>query len=63
MVQAAAEWWIDRRSMSRAALVDYLTAMISTGIEGLFGDAIADATPNARNALRLIDEPHDGEAG
>ncbi len=25
MVQAAADWWIDRRSMSRAALVAYLT--------------------------------------
>jgi AcrR family transcriptional regulator len=43
MVQAAADWWIDRRSMSRAALVAYLTAMISTGIEGLFGDAVAPA--------------------
>jgi AcrR family transcriptional regulator len=39
MVQAAADWWIDRRSMSRAALAEYLTAMISTGVEGLFGNA------------------------
>lgn len=37
MVQAAADWWIDSRSMPRAALVGYLTAMISTGVEGLFG--------------------------
>ncbi|HEX4754880.1 MAG TPA: TetR/AcrR family transcriptional regulator [Candidatus Dormibacteraeota bacterium] len=36
MVQAAADWWIDRRSMSRQALVSYLTGMISTGVEGLF---------------------------
>lgn len=35
MVQAAADWWIDRRTLSRAALVDHLTALISTGIEGL----------------------------
>lgn len=43
MVQAAADWWIDRRSMSRAALAEYLTAMISTGVEGLFANA-ASAT-------------------
>ena len=54
MVQAAADWWIDRRSMSRAALVDYLTAMISTGVEGLFAGAMT--APNARTALRVLDE-------
>lgn len=48
MVQAAADWWIDRRSMSRAALVTYLTSLISTGVEGLFAgavDAAATAVP------------------
>ncbi len=63
MVQAAADWWIDRRSMSRAALVDYLTALISTGIEGLFGEAIAAATPRTRSGLRVLDEPHGDETG
>ena len=48
MVQAAADWWIDRRSMSRTALVDYLTTLISTGVDGLLGgslDATAGAVP------------------
>lgn len=40
MVQAAADWWIDRRSMSRAALVAYLTALISAGVEGMFARSI-----------------------
>src|ERR1700681_720687 len=49
MVQAAADWWIDRRSMSRSALGAYLTGLISTGVEGLLGDAVAS------NSLRLVD--------
>jgi Tetracyclin repressor-like, C-terminal domain len=40
MVQTAADWWIDRRSMSRAALVAYLTGLISSGVEGMFAGAI-----------------------
>jgi AcrR family transcriptional regulator len=63
MVQAAADWWIDRRSMSRAALVAYLTTMISTGIEGLFGDAVAPVEPNAGSTLRLVDGPRADDAG
>lgn len=43
MVQAAADWWIDRRSMSRAALVEYLTTLISTGVEGLLGGSLGAA--------------------
>lgn len=45
MVQAAADWWIDRRSMSRGALVAYLTSMICNGIEGLVSGDAADALP------------------
>ena len=52
MVQAAADWWIDRRSMSRAALVAYLTAMISTGVEGLFAPAADAQAPAALTVLR-----------
>ena len=57
MVQAAADWWIDRRSMSRDALVSYLTAMISTGMEGMFGDALA------ANNLRLVEGHTGNDAG
>ncbi len=43
MVQAAADWWIDRRSdVPRTALVAYLTALISSGVEGMFAGAIGD---------------------
>ena len=63
MVQAAADWWIDRRSMSRAALVAYLTAMISTGIEGLFGDALDRGEPESRNTLHVVDPPRGAGAG
>jgi AcrR family transcriptional regulator len=57
MVQAAADWWIDRRSMSRDALVSYLTAMISTGMEGMFGDALAAGN------LRLLEGRSSDDAG
>jgi AcrR family transcriptional regulator len=40
MVQSAADWWIDQRSMSRAALVAYLTAIVASGVEGLFAEAV-----------------------
>ena len=56
MVQAAADWWIDRRSMSRAALVGYLTGMISTGVEGLFAG-------NAPASLHLLELPRHGDGG
>ncbi len=57
MVQAAADWWIDRRSMSRAALVNYLTAMISTGVDGLF----AGASP-PMGELRVVRRPDTAES-
>ena len=44
MVQAAADWWIDRRTMSRAALVGYLTSLLSTGVEGLLASSVEAAT-------------------
>jgi AcrR family transcriptional regulator len=62
MVQAAADWWIDRRSMSRAALVEYLTAMISTGVEGLFGAAIPRDNPSAPFPLRIVDDEGGGRS-
>ena len=60
MVQAAADWWIDRRSMSRAALVDHLTAMISSGVEGLFLDAGGGSRPGT---LQVLPERMPGDAG
>jgi AcrR family transcriptional regulator len=35
MVQSAGDWWLERRTMSRAALTDYLTTLIWGGIAGV----------------------------
>jgi AcrR family transcriptional regulator len=42
MVQSAGDWWLERRTMSRAALTDYLTTLIWGGISGvLLNEGIA----------------------
>jgi AcrR family transcriptional regulator len=41
MVQSAGDWWLERRTMSRAALTDYLTTLIWGGVSGIL--AMADA--------------------
>ncbi|SHG36340.1 TetR/AcrR family transcriptional regulator [Streptoalloteichus hindustanus] len=35
MVQAAGDWWLERRSMSREALTDYLTQIIWHAVDGV----------------------------
>jgi hypothetical protein len=40
MVQSAGDWWLERRTMSRTALTDYLTTIIWGGISGVI--AMAD---------------------
>jgi AcrR family transcriptional regulator len=40
MVQSAGDWWLERRTMSRAALTDYLTTLIWGGLSGVI--AMAD---------------------
>jgi AcrR family transcriptional regulator len=54
MVQSAGGWWLERRTMSRAALTDYLTALIWNGVAGTLATA---ATP-----LQLVPRTHQGEA-
>ena len=34
MVQTTGEWWLERRSMSRDAIVEYLTTIIWAAIDG-----------------------------
>ncbi|HYH31209.1 MAG TPA: TetR/AcrR family transcriptional regulator [Pseudonocardia sp.] len=41
MVQSAGDWWLERRTMSREALTDYLTTLIWGGMSGVL--AMADA--------------------
>jgi AcrR family transcriptional regulator len=53
MVQSAGDWWLERRTMSRSALTDYLTTLIWGGVAGVI--ASAEAGPAA--TLRLITPP------
>jgi hypothetical protein len=48
MVQSAGDWWLERRTMSRAALTDYLTTLIWGGVSDVLG-----AAPAAPTSLRL----------
>lgn len=40
MVQSAGDWWLERRTMSRAALTDYLTTLIWGGLAGVLANAV-----------------------
>ncbi|MDN5917522.1 MAG: TetR/AcrR family transcriptional regulator, partial [Pseudonocardia sp.] len=51
MVQSAGDWWLDRRTMSRDALTNYLTTLIWGGIASVAG--IDGPTANA-DILRLV---------
>ena len=52
MVHSAGDWWLERRTMSRAALTDYLTTLIWGGVSGVL--AMADAPgPFAMPALEV----------
>ena len=42
MVHSAGDWWLERRSMPRARLVDYLTALVWTGMSASAISADAD---------------------
>ncbi|MHA6802537.1 TetR/AcrR family transcriptional regulator [Salinifilum ghardaiensis] len=53
MVQASGDWWLERQSMNRADLVDYLAQIIWYGIDGVLRNAGIALDP---------DEPLDIEA-
>jgi AcrR family transcriptional regulator len=42
LVRSAGEWWLERQSMSRQALADYLTALIWSGFAGAYAAAGVD---------------------
>jgi AcrR family transcriptional regulator len=48
MVQSAGDWWLERRTMSRAALTGYLTALIWGGVSGVLGESGGDAGATLR---------------
>lgn len=58
MVQSAGDWWLERRTMSRAALTDYLTALIWGGMSGVLATA-----PGATSTLRPIPQTDGGDQG
>ncbi len=56
LVRAAGEWWLERQSMSRQALADYLTALIWTGLAGGFASAgVAVPEPaDGKSPVRML---------
>ena len=48
LVRSAGEWWLDRQSMSRQALVDYLTQLIWSGFAGTYASIGADSRAQAK---------------
>lgn len=57
MVQSTGDWWLERRTMSRAAVTDYLTTLVWGGVAGIL--AGAPTAPGA--SLRLLPPTADGE--
>ncbi|MEU0882971.1 TetR/AcrR family transcriptional regulator [Lentzea sp. NPDC005914] len=56
MVQNAGDWWLDRQTMSRANLSDYLATIIWHAIDGLLRSAGVQADPaKPLTPLRLVD--------
>src|SRR5215472_8904786 len=47
LVQSTGEWWLQRRSMSRAHVVEYVTQMIWAAIAGVLRDAGVALDPDA----------------
>jgi AcrR family transcriptional regulator len=59
MVQSAGDWWLERRTMSRASLTDYLTALIWGGMS-----AVLDPPAHAPSVpLRIVGNGTDDPRG
>jgi AcrR family transcriptional regulator len=57
MVKSAGDWWLERRTMSRAALTGYLTTLIWGGLGGV----LAAAAPPSDATLRAVPDPREKE--
>ena len=57
MVQSAGDWWLERRTMSRRALTDYLTTLIWGGVAGVL------AAPAGSAPLRVVGPGASGGVG
>lgn len=67
LVQSAGDWWLDRRSMGRDSLTEYLTMLIWNGFDGILASGGTDpadtreADSDTRNSpLRLVAEEEPG---
>nr|WP_312867895.1 TetR/AcrR family transcriptional regulator [Amycolatopsis pithecellobii] len=66
MVQNTGEWWLDRRSMSRESVVEYLTQLIWAAIDGLArqqGITIDPNQPLEANRVVLLHAKEESDAG
>ncbi len=52
LVRSAGEWWLERQSMSRQALADYLTSLVWSGFAGAY--AVAGVQVDAAPPVRLL---------
>ncbi|XVV04780.1 TetR/AcrR family transcriptional regulator [Actinosynnema sp. CA-248983] len=57
MVQNAGDWWLERQSMTRASLSDYLTTIIWHAIDGLLRSAGVELDPDAPLTTDFSTEP------
>lgn len=65
MVQSAGDWWLDRRSMSRESLTEYLTTLLWDGFSGIVATGVRPAdggTGPRTQPLRLVGLPPSDEA-
>jgi hypothetical protein len=69
MVQSAGDWWLERQSMTRQSLSDYLTKIIWFAVDGLLRSGGITVDPQAplslepTPALRLVQPDQQKEAG
>jgi AcrR family transcriptional regulator len=59
MVYTAGDWWLQRRTMSRAALTDYLSGLIWGGLSGVLAEG--SAGQGEEPSLRLVSDPDEQE--
>lgn len=62
MVQSAGDWWLERRTMSRAAVTGYLTGLIWGGISATLDGAAAPGRHSGVAPLRAVPDPTPREA-
>jgi AcrR family transcriptional regulator len=65
MVQNTGDWWLDKRTMSRDSVVEYLTQIIWAAIDGLLRQQGVTIDPNVpleeNKVIRMADRARTGE--